>query len=164
MLDDAAFYAANSLVSSGSAGLAPVIGGLCADFFARQKLSLVIRWESDVHAVSFETMRIEHWDFYFVMAAVVGLYSLHRLTLVEEAGEIDERRVIGELLGDVARSIRNVSSIAGMRFITDYPAHLLLRRPRRASCVWPIKKAVSAKPPRRLISAPRWPPLASRFY
>ena len=44
---------------------------------------------------------------------------------------LDERRVIGELLGDVARSIRNVSSIAGLRFITDYPAHLLLRRPRR---------------------------------
>lgn len=121
------YLATNSLVSSTSAGLAPMIGGLCADFFAHQKLSILFRWNSGDHDATFETINLEHWDFYFVMAAIIGLFSLHRLAMVREEGTIDQRAVLNEVFTDVRRTIRNISSIAGLRVAAEFPFHLLQR-------------------------------------
>ncbi|MBO6520682.1 MAG: MFS transporter [Rhodospirillales bacterium] len=125
------YLATNSLVSSLSAGIAPVIGGLCADFFAHQKFSILFRWNTGDHDVTIETIRLEHWDFYFVMAALIGLYSLHRLAMVREEGEIDQRAVITEVFTDARRTIRNISSIAGLRVVAEFPFNLLLRTRKR---------------------------------
>ena len=126
-----AYLATNSLVSSISAGMAPVIGGLCADFFAHQKFSILFRWDTGDKGVTFETISLEHWDFYFVMAAVIGLYSLHRLAMVREEGTIDKRTVIAEVFTDARRTIRNISSIAGLRVAAEFPFHLLQQVRRR---------------------------------
>ncbi len=122
-----AFLATSSLVNSMSAGSAPMLGGLCADFFASQKLSLMFSWESNKEQTLFESVQLEHWDFYFVLAALIGLYSLHRLAQVNEAGEFDHRTVLKELLTDTRRTIRTVSSIAGLRAAAEFPFHLLHR-------------------------------------
>lgn len=126
-----AYLAANSLVSSTSAGLAPVLGGLCADFFAHQKLSILFRWETGAENLTFETIRIEHWDFYFILAALIGLYSLHRLTMIREDGTIGKREVMAEVFTDARQTIRNISSIAGLRIITEFPMYLLQRKKKR---------------------------------
>ncbi|MDA0997823.1 MAG: MFS transporter [Proteobacteria bacterium] len=121
------FLASSSLVNSMAAGSAPMIGGLCADFFAKQKLSLMFSWESNKQQTVFESMQLEHWDFYFVLAALIGLYSLHRLAQVNESGVFDQRAVIKELFSDTRRTIRTMSSIAGLRAAAEFPFHLLHR-------------------------------------
>jgi MFS family permease len=126
-----AYLATNSLVSSVSAGMAPMIGGLCADFFAHQKFSILFRWNTGDQDLTFETISLEHWDFYFVLAAVIGIYSLHRLAMVREEGTIDKRTVIAEVFTDARRTIRNISSIAGLRVAAEFPFHLLQRVKRR---------------------------------
>jgi len=126
-----AYLATNSLVSSVSAGMAPMIGGLCADFFAHQKFSILFRWNTGDQDLTFETISLEHWDFYFVLAAVIGIYSLHRLAMVREEGTIDKRTVIAEVFTDARRTIRNISSIAGLRVVAEFPFHLLQRVKRR---------------------------------
>jgi MFS family permease len=120
-----AYLATNSLVSSLSAGTAPVIGGLCADFFAHQKFSILFKWNTGTEDLTVETISLEHWDFYFVLAAVIGLYSLHRLAMVREEGTIDQRAVISEVFTDARRTIRNISSIAGLRVAAEFPMYLL---------------------------------------
>lgn len=126
-----AYLATNSLVSSLSAGLAPMIGGLCADFFAHQKFSILFRWDTGDKDLTFETISLEHWDFYFVMAAIIGVYSLHRLAMVKEEGTIDNRTVINEVFSDARRTIRNISSIAGLRVAAEFPFYLLQKVKRR---------------------------------
>jgi hypothetical protein len=62
------------------------------------------------------------WDFYFLLAGIIGLYAIHRLSLVEERGAIEPREMVNQVLAETRRSIRNVSSVAGLRAATDVPA------------------------------------------
>jgi len=129
-----AYLTANGLLSSLSAGIAPVIGGLTADFFIDKRISLVVHWHSALKDVAIETLKIEHWDFFFVLAGLFGVYALHRLSKVVEQGSVSERVVIGEFLAETRRNIQNVSPIAGLRQLTEWPFAMLQRRlldPRR---------------------------------
>ena len=62
-----------SLVNSIAAGIAPIIGGACAEYFASQELALIVRWTKGVTEFQFDTLSLRHWDFFFLMATIVGL-------------------------------------------------------------------------------------------
>ena len=59
------------------------------------------------------------------VAGLIGLYAIHRLSLVREQGEIERRAMVGQVLNETRRSIRNISSVAGLRAATDLPGALL---------------------------------------
>ncbi|MBF7013867.1 MFS transporter [Novosphingobium resinovorum] len=118
-----AYVAANATAIALAAGFAPIAGGLLADFFAARRFELLLRWTSP-HGVLMLPLQLSHWDFYFFLAGGLGLYAIHRLSLVAEAGEIERREMMGAMLGHTWRAIRNVSSIAGLRNATEVPSAL----------------------------------------
>lgn len=118
-----AYVAANAIVTALAAGIAPILGGVLADFFASRQLELLLRWTSP-HGVLMLPLQLSHWDFYFLLAGVLGLYAVHRLSLVTEEGEIERREMVNVVLGHTWRTIRNISSIAGLRGATDLPTDL----------------------------------------
>lgn len=119
--DATAYLANNSLVNSTAAGIAPIIGGLLADFFAERELSLTIHWHSPLGDVVFDTLNVSQWDFFFLLATLVGLYSIRRLARVRETGEVHESMVLSEFYLEAKRIVQNVSSIAGLRQATELP-------------------------------------------
>ena len=119
-----AYVAANAMATAIAAGLAPILGGLLADFFATRRFELMLRWTAPSGALDL-SVALSHWDFYFFLAGIIGLYALHRLSLVEEHGHIERREMINQVLGETRRTIRNVSSVAGLRAATDLPASLI---------------------------------------
>lgn len=121
------FMAASAIGNSIAAGSASIIGGLTADFFLDRKLSLIARWENPIAEQDITTLNIEQWDFFFLFAVIVGLYSLHRLSFVKEQGEVGERLVIESLINGALHTVRNLSSIAGLRGLTDFPMDVLRR-------------------------------------
>jgi MFS family permease len=129
-----AYLATSSLVNSAAAGLAPIVGGLCADFFLGRELSLAIKWSAPAGELVLEALHLQKWDFFFITAGILGLYSLHRLALVREVGEVSERVVLAQLLLEARRAIRSLSTVAGLRTATDWMALLSspLGRSRRA--------------------------------
>lgn len=116
-----AYLAASSIVNSVAAGIAPIIGGLFADDFAARELSLILRWTSESEAAEFITLRLRHWDFFFLLACVFGLYSLHRLTLVQEEGQGDDKAMMQEVIVEARRAVLGLSSVAGLRLMTAFP-------------------------------------------
>src|SRR5439155_2895640 len=52
------FLAASSVVSASCAALAPIIGGLCADYFAAHELSLAFTWKTDVNALTLQLLNL----------------------------------------------------------------------------------------------------------
>ncbi|PCD02135.1 MFS transporter [Sphingomonas spermidinifaciens] len=119
-----AYVAASATVTAIAAGTAPLLGGLLAQFFVERRLELVLRW-SGPNGVFSLPLILTRWDFYFLIAGLIGLYAMHRLSLVEEHGEIDRRAMAYQVLAEARRSIRNISTVAGLRGATDLPGTLL---------------------------------------
>lgn len=119
-----AYVAASATVTAVAAGLAPILGGLLADFFTKRKLELLLRWSNPRDVFSLPLV-LTSWDFYFLLAGILGMYAIHRLSLVSEQGEIETRELVGEMLNETRRSIRNISSVAGLRGATAVPVSLL---------------------------------------
>jgi MFS family permease len=134
-----AYVAANALLTSAAGGAAPVLGGMFADFFARRALTFQVLWKNPHGVRAFTPVQFTHWDFYFVLAAALGLYALHRLAFVHEAGVRHRQEMVQEVLSGARRSIRNLSPVAGLQQLAAaFPggqlleAHGRLRQQRRA--------------------------------
>ena len=142
------YLAANSAAISLAAGIAPIVGGLSADFFALQELSITVQWRGPDTDMAIPALNFRHWDFFFFFAFALGLYSLHRLTLVKEVGEVEEHVVVRELLAETRRSFHSLSSAAGLRTIAVFPFALVrnaMLRPSGQDPAAPIGTGASDK-------------------
>jgi len=98
-----AFLAVNGMVASVAAGLAPIFGGLFADYFSHQELSLVLQWHCAKGNLYFKTLDFQYWDFFFVLAFILGLVALTMLSRVQEHGEVRKRVIVHQLVSETAR-------------------------------------------------------------
>jgi MFS family permease len=117
-----AFLATSSVVSATCAATAAVIGGLCADFFAAHQLTLAFTWRGGVDSVTVQMLDFRSWTFFFGLAFVVGLYSLHRLSFVHEASGTTDPLLARDLLLEARRSIQSLSSAAGLVRVVRAPS------------------------------------------
>lgn len=122
------YLAANSVVTSLSASIASLAGGACADFFAAHQLSFSIMWRGPASSVGFEALTFHSWTFFFVIAAILGLFALRLLGAVRERGEIKEPIEIQHVIAETRRSIHSLSSAAGLLKLARFPVALV--RPR----------------------------------
>jgi MFS family permease len=115
------YLAANSLVNSLMAGTAPVLGGRFADFFAGRKLAWTLTYTSPTGELVIPTLHFQQWDFFFFLAFLIGIYSIHRLAMVKEVGEVEEKIVVYELISEVKRPLRTFSTAGGLRHMVQFP-------------------------------------------
>jgi MFS family permease len=117
-----AYVATNALVTAAAAGTAPLLGGLFAQFFESRQLRLHLDWSAPGGAFELITVSIGWWQFFFLIAVLLGTYSLHRLTLVQEVGEVSQREMLLHVLQTARRGVRNASPVAGLRAAVAFPA------------------------------------------
>jgi MFS family permease len=120
-----AYLAANSVVTSICAAAAPILGGYGADFFATHQLALAFTWTGGGQDLTVQVLKFQAWTFLFGVAFVLGLYSMHRLSFVEETGRTSDHVVLRHLLLEVRRSVQNLSSAAGLLRIVKLPIEYL---------------------------------------
>jgi len=121
------YMAANALISAVAAGSAPIVGGWAADFFARRQLRLNLEWVSPSGTNALFGLVFTHWEFFFLLSALLGLYTLHRLTAIQEPGAVEGREVVGHVWTSARRTLRNASSVAGLRIGVAFPGGDLIR-------------------------------------
>ena len=115
------YLAANTIANSIAAGIAPILGGKFADFFANRELDWVLNYKGPGGEFSLPTLNLQQWDFFFVIAFIIGLYSIHRLSMIKEVGEVEGKVVFGELLTEVRSQVRTLSSVEGLRQMVSFP-------------------------------------------
>lgn len=120
--DDATSYlAALGLLGALAAGIAPIIGGALSTWFADKELALLLHWGTGAGGADVIAMRLRHWDFFFALAFLLGLYAVFRLQKVEETGDVDEQQVMRQFMLEAQRSMRSLSTVAGLRVMTRAP-------------------------------------------
>ena len=77
---------------------------------------------TDINPKGVRDLDLHALTFLFGIAAVVGLYSLHRLTLVEEAAGTTDRLLLRHLLLEARRSVHSLSSAAGLLRVVKAPS------------------------------------------
>lgn len=137
-----AYLATNAIWSGIAATVAPIIAGIASDWFRTQRVRLNLSWTSTANGVDWATLTpldLRGLDFLFLLAFVLGLYAMHRLLAVSEAGEVERGVVVSEFYSEVRRVVRSASSVAGLRHLTAFPYAVLLymlperRRERRTA-------------------------------
>ncbi len=116
-----AYLATINITNSLAAGIAPILGGMFVDSFKATELSLTLNWKSPGTAFAIQTLDFQYRDFFFVFAFLIGIYSIHRLAYVKEAGEVEGRIVVHELIAQVSREMRNLSTVGGLRYMLRFP-------------------------------------------
>ena len=137
-----AYVATSALASSFAAGIAPILGGLFADFFAAREFEILLRWTSPEGVLLLSPLQLSHWDFYFLIAGAIGVYALHRLSLIQEQGQIERREMIQQVIGETRRVARSLGTVSGLRTITELPGSLL--RDARVRARWRRRQKLRA--------------------
>jgi MFS family permease len=117
-----AYLAASGVITASCAAAAPILGGLAADFFAAHQLSLSFTWTGGDQDVTVELLKFHSWTFFFAIACGLGLYSLHRLSFVQEQAGTSDPLLLKDLIDEARRSIRSLSSAAGLLRVVRLPA------------------------------------------
>ena len=78
-----AYLAANSVITSTFAAIAPIVGGFGADFFSARELTLALTWTGGHQNLTVQVMNFHSWTFFLGITCILGLYSLHRLSFIE---------------------------------------------------------------------------------
>ena len=136
------YMATNALVGALAAGVAPAIGGWAADFFARRSLKLGLQWSSPDGVEQLIGLFFSHWEFFFLLSALLGIYTLHRLTAVHDPGTVAPRQLAEFAWNSARRAVRNASSVAGLLVAVNFPAaDLITARQRRRYLLEPVYDA-----------------------
>ncbi|TFG27069.1 MAG: MFS transporter [Promethearchaeota archaeon] len=124
------YLAVTTVVSSLSLGIAPIIGGIFADYFESSELTWTLKFTAPNGNLSLQTLNLQGFDFYFIFAFLIGLISLFRLVKINEGGDVKRRMIIYELFTIMKNSMRNLSTIGGIDRIFP-PYSSVIYRPKR---------------------------------
>jgi MFS family permease len=119
-----AYLSVISMTNALSAGAAPIIGGLLADFFTSQEFALSLTWRNETRNVVVQALNLQQLDFFFAFAFLLGLLALYRLGYVREEGDVEEKVLLQEIVLEIQREIKNLSSVTGARSLIKLPSSL----------------------------------------
>jgi len=122
-----AYMTVYGLAGAVTGAVAPLLGGVFADFFAARHLSVQIAWAEPTEVFRLNALHLKSLDFLFLMAFVAGLYALQRLRKVNEEGEVDEETIRRELVLEVFSAVRAVSASPGIRHLVVGPVSAIYR-------------------------------------
>ena len=126
-----AYMTVFGLAGALTGAVAPLVGGIIADFFAFRELSLSINWSEPARQVSVYALNFRALDFLFGLVFLVGFYSLNWLGRIKEEGAVTEGKIMEGLMSEVVMPFRMLSSAAGIRRLATMPVHTLRRGLRR---------------------------------
>ena len=116
--ESTAYLAARGSIVAVTGSIAPLIGGVLGDILSRYTLSLTII--EDPNGI-FPLYSIAGFSFVFLLSAIFGLYALHKLTLVKETGEVEEKIVLDAIFAETRRNVKTLSTIDGLRHTFHFP-------------------------------------------
>ena len=74
--------------------IAPMIGGLMADFFATHQFNWGMQFRSAEKIHNVTLLSLQGWNYFFIIGGLLALISLRFLSKIKEEGEVDKDKVV----------------------------------------------------------------------
>jgi MFS family permease len=104
------YISAKNIIVNSISAIAPLVGGLMADFFATHQLTWVVEWQGASGVIKLPLIHLQGWTFFFVLGSMTALVALRFLKNIDEAGEIRKRKV---LIYMRAKLVKNITCSLG---------------------------------------------------
>ncbi len=100
--DEAIVYiAARNMVNAFIPALAPILGGVLADFLTAHQVVANFSWNLRLGDSLVTVFYLSNWTVFFLFSALLGMMSLKFLKQLKEDGEVDKRYVMNEMVSAV---------------------------------------------------------------
>jgi MFS family permease len=99
------YISARTMITNIFPAFAPLLGGLMADFFSTHQLSWNLEWKGPGGISMLPVFELQAWDFFFVLAGLLAICSLKKLSAVQEAGEVNRKVVYNDMLESVRNTV-----------------------------------------------------------
>jgi MFS family permease len=86
--------------------IAPLTGGLLADFFSSHRFSWNMQFTSTHAVTSFTLVNLQGWNYFFIFGGLLALLSLQLLRRVSEPGEMDKARAVMHMRAGFRKKLR----------------------------------------------------------
>jgi hypothetical protein len=130
--DAIVYLTTRGMVNAFFAGIAPIIGGYFADFFATREFAWSFEWKGPEGNYVLPTLDLQSWDFFFLFAFLLGIFALYRLSFVRERGESNRRIRVSEIASELRKEIKINYTFPGVKSMAYIPFNNLIRRQRIA--------------------------------
>jgi MFS family permease len=121
-----AYSAAANLLIAMATALAPIIGGLLADWFVDRSLTLTLSWHDPSITTDLATFIITHWDFFFITGSMLAMIALQFVSTIDEPSTQSREPAYREVWDHLSGSVFGTSF---WRHFSNWP--YLLRRRRK---------------------------------
>ncbi|WP_127124489.1 MFS transporter [Pseudoflavitalea rhizosphaerae] len=101
------YLSAKNIVTSVFSSLAPLVGGLLADYFTSRKIVINIEYTGPKVNKVLHLISLHEWNFLFLIGAVLAFISLEFLVRVKETGEVDRDEVMRVMRSSIRNNLKD---------------------------------------------------------
>lgn len=87
--------------------IAPMVGGLMADFFAGHQFAWNLQFTSNRNVTNVGVLTLQGWNYFFIIGGLIALLSLKLLTRVKEDGEVSKERAVIYMRAEFKNKLMN---------------------------------------------------------
>ncbi len=114
------YLTCKNIVTSIFSSVAPILGGVLADFFTPRSLELVATWKSVDYTKLFRLALFHEWNFLFLIAAFLAFIAVELLLQVKEVGEVHKDTVVKIMRSNLRNNLKDHFLIGNM---ITWPKH-----------------------------------------
>ncbi|MGN6418245.1 MAG: MFS transporter [Pseudobacter sp.] len=101
------YLSAKNIITSVFSSLAPLVGGLLADYFTSRKIVINIEYSGPKLNKVLHLVSLHEWNFLFLIGAVLAFISLEFLVRVKETGEVEKDEVMRVMRSSIRNNLKD---------------------------------------------------------
>ncbi|HTF31718.1 MAG TPA: MFS transporter, partial [Flavitalea sp.] len=101
------YLSAKNIITAFFSSVAPLIGGILADFFTSRRLNITAEWTDPKLNKVFRLLALHEWNFLFLIGAVLAVLSLQFLGRVKEVGEVEKDIVVKVMRSTIKTGLKD---------------------------------------------------------
>jgi len=108
------YLSTKNIITAVFSSIAPIIGGLLADFFGNRSLVVNAEWSSPSYNKVLHLISLHDMNFLFLIGAVLAFISLEFLMRVKEVGEVEKTTVVRIMRSSIKNNLKEYFLIGNL--------------------------------------------------